>query len=163
MNKNWKVFRDWGQPFCLLQDLYRKDCNLAAQLLQCSKSHYRAHKMSEVSSPTLLLQLHQCVDSNLCCKEKTSFSPNKNKRLELGWDIDEISILNPSLNTWQSLILKTMDSVGTHNVLRYDTPPIKDQHLHQHFIPGWLKKDFKNYLDPRVGKYTLKRHNLTGN
>nr|XP_020446556.1 brain-enriched guanylate kinase-associated protein isoform X2 [Monopterus albus] len=28
-------------------DLYRKDCNLAAQLLQCSKSHYRAHKMSE--------------------------------------------------------------------------------------------------------------------
>uniref|UniRef100_A0A668UMG0 Uncharacterized protein n=1 Tax=Oreochromis aureus TaxID=47969 RepID=A0A668UMG0_OREAU len=29
-------------------DLYRKDCNLAAQLLQCSKSHYRAHKMSEL-------------------------------------------------------------------------------------------------------------------
>ncbi|KAM7403189.1 hypothetical protein PAMA_003896 [Pampus argenteus] len=27
-------------------DVYRKDCNLAAQLLQCSKSHYRAHKMS---------------------------------------------------------------------------------------------------------------------
>lgn len=35
-----------------LQELYRKDCNLAAQLLQCSKSHYRAHKMSEVSCPT---------------------------------------------------------------------------------------------------------------
>ncbi|XP_074517183.1 brain-enriched guanylate kinase-associated protein isoform X1 [Sebastes fasciatus] len=29
-------------------DLYRKDCNLAAQLLHCSKSHYRAHKMSEL-------------------------------------------------------------------------------------------------------------------
>ncbi|XP_068195433.1 brain-enriched guanylate kinase-associated protein [Antennarius striatus] len=29
-------------------DLYRKDCNLAAQLLQCSKSHHRAHKMSEL-------------------------------------------------------------------------------------------------------------------
>uniref|UniRef100_A0A3Q4B6K1 Brain-enriched guanylate kinase-associated protein n=1 Tax=Mola mola TaxID=94237 RepID=A0A3Q4B6K1_MOLML len=29
-------------------DFYRKDCNLAAQLLQCSKSHYRAHKMSEL-------------------------------------------------------------------------------------------------------------------
>uniref|UniRef100_A0A3Q3L9R1 Brain enriched guanylate kinase associated n=1 Tax=Mastacembelus armatus TaxID=205130 RepID=A0A3Q3L9R1_9TELE len=29
-------------------DLYRKDCNLAAQLLQCSKSHYRAHRMSEL-------------------------------------------------------------------------------------------------------------------
>ncbi|XP_075964808.1 brain-enriched guanylate kinase-associated protein [Anarhichas minor] len=28
-------------------DLYRKDCNLAAQLLQC-KSHYRAHKLSEM-------------------------------------------------------------------------------------------------------------------
>ncbi|KAM9842152.1 brain-enriched guanylate kinase-associated protein [Aulostomus maculatus] len=29
-------------------DLYRKDCNLAAQLLQCSKSHYRATKLSEL-------------------------------------------------------------------------------------------------------------------
>ncbi|XP_069008486.1 brain-enriched guanylate kinase-associated protein [Embiotoca jacksoni] len=29
-------------------DVYRKDCNLAAQLLQCSKSHYRVHKMSEL-------------------------------------------------------------------------------------------------------------------
>uniref|UniRef100_A0A1A8LVP0 Brain-enriched guanylate kinase-associated n=1 Tax=Nothobranchius pienaari TaxID=704102 RepID=A0A1A8LVP0_9TELE len=29
-------------------DLYRKDCNLAAQLLQCSKSHFRAHKLSEL-------------------------------------------------------------------------------------------------------------------
>uniref|UniRef100_A0A8C4ZX87 Brain-enriched guanylate kinase-associated protein n=1 Tax=Gadus morhua TaxID=8049 RepID=A0A8C4ZX87_GADMO len=29
-------------------DLYRKDCNLAAQLLQCSTSHHRAHKMSEL-------------------------------------------------------------------------------------------------------------------
>ncbi|XP_076835311.1 brain-enriched guanylate kinase-associated protein isoform X2 [Brachyhypopomus gauderio] len=31
-------------------DLYRKDCNLAAQLLQCGKSHYRAHKLSELPS-----------------------------------------------------------------------------------------------------------------
>ncbi|XP_034015279.1 brain-enriched guanylate kinase-associated protein [Thalassophryne amazonica] len=29
-------------------DLYRKDCNMAAQLLQCSKSHYRALKISEL-------------------------------------------------------------------------------------------------------------------
>uniref|UniRef100_A0A673N490 Brain-enriched guanylate kinase-associated protein-like n=1 Tax=Sinocyclocheilus rhinocerous TaxID=307959 RepID=A0A673N490_9TELE len=29
-------------------DLYRKDCNLAAQLLQCGKSPYRAHKLSEL-------------------------------------------------------------------------------------------------------------------
>ncbi|XP_056152302.1 brain-enriched guanylate kinase-associated protein [Lampris incognitus] len=29
-------------------DMYRKDCNLAAQLLQCSKSHIRAHKISEL-------------------------------------------------------------------------------------------------------------------
>lgn len=54
-----------------------------------------------------------------------------------------------------------MDSVGTHNVLRVDTPPTKEQHLHQHFIPGWLKKDFKNYLDPCDGKYTFKKYNLT--
>lgn len=38
---------------CFFQDLYRKDCNLAAQLLQCSKSHYRAHKMSEVRTEIL--------------------------------------------------------------------------------------------------------------
>ncbi|XP_030644867.1 brain-enriched guanylate kinase-associated protein [Chanos chanos] len=29
-------------------DLYRKDCNLAAQLLQCGKSHYRHHELSEL-------------------------------------------------------------------------------------------------------------------
>ncbi|XP_048840846.1 brain-enriched guanylate kinase-associated protein-like [Brienomyrus brachyistius] len=29
-------------------DLCRKDCNLAAQLLQCNKSHYRAHELSEL-------------------------------------------------------------------------------------------------------------------
>ncbi|XP_052009352.1 brain-enriched guanylate kinase-associated protein [Xyrauchen texanus] len=29
-------------------DLYRKDCNLAAQLLQCGKSPFRAHKLSEL-------------------------------------------------------------------------------------------------------------------
>ncbi|XP_041121900.1 brain-enriched guanylate kinase-associated protein-like isoform X1 [Polyodon spathula] len=31
-------------------ELYRKDCNVAAQLFQCSKSHYRAHKLSELPS-----------------------------------------------------------------------------------------------------------------
>ncbi|KAM4624995.1 brain-enriched guanylate kinase-associated protein [Polymixia lowei] len=41
-------------------DLYRKDCNLAAQLLQCSKSHYRAHKMSE-----LPLDFQERVSSHL--------------------------------------------------------------------------------------------------
>ncbi|KAL0969609.1 hypothetical protein UPYG_G00229750 [Umbra pygmaea] len=29
-------------------ELYRKDCNLAAQLLHCSKSYHRAHKLSEL-------------------------------------------------------------------------------------------------------------------
>ncbi|XP_067310927.1 brain-enriched guanylate kinase-associated protein isoform X2 [Pseudorasbora parva] len=29
-------------------DLYRKDCNLAAQLLQCGKSPHRAHRLSEL-------------------------------------------------------------------------------------------------------------------
>ncbi|KAM5129908.1 brain-enriched guanylate kinase-associated protein [Mantella aurantiaca] len=29
-------------------ELYRKDCNLASQLLQCSKGFYRAHKLSEM-------------------------------------------------------------------------------------------------------------------
>ncbi|XP_075047995.1 brain-enriched guanylate kinase-associated protein isoform X2 [Mixophyes fleayi] len=29
-------------------ELYRKDCNLASQLLQCSKTYYRAHKLSEL-------------------------------------------------------------------------------------------------------------------
>ncbi|KAG7461298.1 hypothetical protein MATL_G00208590 [Megalops atlanticus] len=29
-------------------DMYRKDCNLAAQLLQCSKTHHRALKLSEL-------------------------------------------------------------------------------------------------------------------
>ncbi|KAG8449247.1 hypothetical protein GDO86_016062 [Hymenochirus boettgeri] len=29
-------------------ELYRKDCNLASQLLQCSKSYFQAHKLSEL-------------------------------------------------------------------------------------------------------------------
>ncbi|KAM9294650.1 brain-enriched guanylate kinase-associated protein [Gastrophryne carolinensis] len=29
-------------------ELYRKDCNLASQLLQCSKGFYRAHKLAEL-------------------------------------------------------------------------------------------------------------------
>lgn len=44
------------QCLCLLQDVSRKDCNLAAQLLQRSKSHHRVHKLSEVSSPAQLIQ-----------------------------------------------------------------------------------------------------------
>ncbi|XP_056621337.1 brain-enriched guanylate kinase-associated protein isoform X2 [Triplophysa dalaica] len=46
-------------------DLYRKDCNLAAQLLQCNKSHYRA-QLSEL--PTEFqerVSLHM-EDSTLC-------------------------------------------------------------------------------------------------
>lgn len=48
--------------FCRLnvvspQDLYRKDCNLAAQLLQCNKSLYRA-QLSEVNSPLTLRGLN---------------------------------------------------------------------------------------------------------
>uniref|UniRef100_A0A8D0GRA8 Brain enriched guanylate kinase associated n=1 Tax=Sphenodon punctatus TaxID=8508 RepID=A0A8D0GRA8_SPHPU len=35
-------------------ELYRKDCNLAAQLLQCSKNYDRAHKLSEKPDPNSL-------------------------------------------------------------------------------------------------------------
>ncbi|XP_035249667.1 brain-enriched guanylate kinase-associated protein [Anguilla anguilla] len=53
-------------------DLYRKDCNLAAQLLQCSKSHYRAHKLSELPSDfkerlSMHMEKHSCgVTMALC-------------------------------------------------------------------------------------------------
>ncbi|KAG9336411.1 hypothetical protein JZ751_002758 [Albula glossodonta] len=53
-------------------DLYRKDCNLAAQLLQCSKSHYRAHKLSELPSDfqerlSMHMEKHGCgVTMPLC-------------------------------------------------------------------------------------------------
>lgn len=36
-------------PSLVFQELYRKDCNLAAQLLQCSQTYGRVHKVSEVT------------------------------------------------------------------------------------------------------------------
>ncbi|XP_072194170.1 brain-enriched guanylate kinase-associated protein isoform X8 [Excalfactoria chinensis] len=38
-------------------ELYRKDCNLAAQLLQCSKNYDRAHKLSEKCTETVAFTL----------------------------------------------------------------------------------------------------------
>lgn len=43
-----------------LQELYRKDCNLAAQLLHCDKSLYRA-QLSEVSSEPAKVRLYSGV------------------------------------------------------------------------------------------------------
>ncbi|XP_037687791.1 brain-enriched guanylate kinase-associated protein isoform X2 [Choloepus didactylus] len=46
-------------------ELYRKDCNLAAQLLQCSQTHRRLHKVSELPSDfqervSLHMEQHGC-------------------------------------------------------------------------------------------------------
>lgn len=51
------------------QELYRKDCNLAAQLLQCSKNYDRAHKLSEVMWPNFLnIQWYKyCMENWLFC------------------------------------------------------------------------------------------------
>lgn len=58
--------------FVFFQELYRKDCNLAAQLLQCSKNYDRAHKLSEVMWPSLLnIQGYKyCMESRLFCTYK---------------------------------------------------------------------------------------------
>ncbi|KAM4853715.1 brain-enriched guanylate kinase-associated protein isoform 2-T2 [Thomomys bottae] len=53
-------------------ELYRKDCNLAAQLLQCSQTYGRVHKVSELPSDfrqrvSLHLEKHGCsLPSALC-------------------------------------------------------------------------------------------------
>ncbi|XP_042800232.1 brain-enriched guanylate kinase-associated protein isoform X7 [Panthera leo] len=53
-------------------ELYRKDCNLAAQLLQCSQTYGRVHKVSELPSDfqervSLHLEKHGCgLPSPLC-------------------------------------------------------------------------------------------------
>uniref|UniRef100_A0A7M4EWF5 Brain enriched guanylate kinase associated n=1 Tax=Crocodylus porosus TaxID=8502 RepID=A0A7M4EWF5_CROPO len=53
-------------------ELYRKDCNLAAQLLQCSKNYNRAHKLSELPSDfqervSIHLEKHGCSLSVPLC------------------------------------------------------------------------------------------------
>ncbi|XP_072842774.1 brain-enriched guanylate kinase-associated protein isoform X4 [Pogona vitticeps] len=60
-------------------ELYRKDCNLAAQLLQCSKNYDRAHKLSELPSDfqervSIHLEKHGCSLSVPLCH--TSFADN---------------------------------------------------------------------------------------
>nr|XP_056707420.1 brain-enriched guanylate kinase-associated protein isoform X1 [Euleptes europaea] len=60
-------------------ELYRKDCNLAAQLLQCSKNYDRAHKLSELPSEfqervSIHLEKHGCSLSVPLCH--TSFADN---------------------------------------------------------------------------------------
>ncbi|XP_007942792.1 brain-enriched guanylate kinase-associated protein [Orycteropus afer afer] len=53
-------------------ELYRKDCNLAAQLLQCSQTYGRVHKVSELPSDfqervNLHVEKHGCsLPSSLC-------------------------------------------------------------------------------------------------
>uniref|UniRef100_A0A669PJM3 Brain enriched guanylate kinase associated n=1 Tax=Phasianus colchicus TaxID=9054 RepID=A0A669PJM3_PHACC len=54
-------------------ELYRKDCNLAAQLLQCSKNYDRAHKLSELPSDfqervSIHLEKHGCSLSVPLCR-----------------------------------------------------------------------------------------------
>ncbi|XP_064279421.1 brain-enriched guanylate kinase-associated protein isoform X2 [Passer domesticus] len=53
-------------------ELYRKDCNLAAQLLQCSKNYDRAHKLSELPTDfqervSIHLEKHGCSLSVPLC------------------------------------------------------------------------------------------------
>uniref|UniRef100_H3AAX0 Brain enriched guanylate kinase associated n=1 Tax=Latimeria chalumnae TaxID=7897 RepID=H3AAX0_LATCH len=53
-------------------ELYRKDCNLAAQLLQCTKSHHRAHKLSELPTEfqervSVHMEKHGCGPSLSLC------------------------------------------------------------------------------------------------
>ncbi|KAM6461394.1 brain-enriched guanylate kinase-associated protein isoform 2-T2 [Liasis olivaceus] len=60
-------------------ELYRKDCNLAAQLLQCSKNYDRAHKLSELPAEfqervSIHLEKHGCSLSVPLCH--TSFADN---------------------------------------------------------------------------------------
>ncbi|XP_077179804.1 brain-enriched guanylate kinase-associated protein isoform X2 [Paroedura picta] len=60
-------------------ELYRKDCNLAAQLLQCSKNYDRAHKLSELPTEfqervSIHLEKHGCSLSVPLCH--TSFADN---------------------------------------------------------------------------------------
>ncbi|XP_053553423.1 brain-enriched guanylate kinase-associated protein [Bombina bombina] len=55
-------------------ELYRKDCNLASQLLQCSKSYYRAHKLSELPTDfqervSQHLEKHGCTLSVPLCNK----------------------------------------------------------------------------------------------
>ena len=39
----------WALSAVCLQERYRLDCNLAVQLLKCNKSHFRNHKLADVS------------------------------------------------------------------------------------------------------------------
>ncbi|XP_048342153.1 brain-enriched guanylate kinase-associated protein isoform X2 [Sphaerodactylus townsendi] len=60
-------------------EIYRKDCNLAAQLLQCSKNYDRAHKLSELPTEfqervSIHLEKHGCSLSVPLCH--TSFADN---------------------------------------------------------------------------------------
>lgn len=48
-----------SEPHLYLQERYRLDCNLAVQLLKCNKSHFRNHKLADVSTipaPTVSAQ-----------------------------------------------------------------------------------------------------------
>lgn len=71
-----KSFADFKEEviFWFFQELYRKDCNLAAQLLQCSKNYDRAHKLSEVMWSNLFNDTNTvwktgyfgCIHSRIC-------------------------------------------------------------------------------------------------
>ncbi|ELK28085.1 Brain-enriched guanylate kinase-associated protein [Myotis davidii] len=54
-------------------ELYRKDCNLAAQLLQCSQTYGRVHKVSELPAEfqerlSLHLEKHGCSMPSTHCR-----------------------------------------------------------------------------------------------
>ncbi|XP_072544999.1 brain-enriched guanylate kinase-associated protein [Salminus brasiliensis] len=66
-------------------DLYRKDCNLAAQLLQCGKSQHRVHKVSEL--PT---DFQERVSSHI---EKHGHSRRKNLCLSPSSDMVPTAII----------------------------------------------------------------------
>lgn len=60
-----------------LQEMYRKDCNLAAQLLQCNKSLYRT-QLSEVRPPVSRLARLTCIlYSYSTCTEEQQMSFGK--------------------------------------------------------------------------------------
>ncbi|XP_058606291.1 brain-enriched guanylate kinase-associated protein isoform X2 [Onychostoma macrolepis] len=61
-------------------DLYRKDSNLAAQLLQCGKSPYRAHKLSELPADlqkrvTSHMERQSCGRSTALCHSYSDALP----------------------------------------------------------------------------------------
>lgn len=58
----------WALTAVCLQERYRLDCNLAVQLLKCNKSHFRNHKLADVSHACW----HRPAASGLCLASSDS-------------------------------------------------------------------------------------------